>query len=208
MRQKHPASDPQPFALGDGAVILRAVLRIPGGIDLQKYGPGNVEAEALFVGADCSGAPGAAVIPDVHSQRDEMLGLDVAGRVLNQSVVGALLVFHPQAGGFEETALQPSLRKFQAHVNQVAQASLRILPQPPERLSDRRFHQNTGYGALHADTPPKKSSLQDTFMIEAKKTRRHTQIPAGVSKRDNCGHVPHFLTGRRSCPMTFPACCL
>ena len=107
--QEHPGIDPQLFTLLDSAVILKQVIQTLQAVHLEKHRPGDVEAQFLFIPADPLGSPGAAVIPQVHPEPYQMLGLNVVGGVLHQSIVRTVLVLQHGVDRLEKTTQKAAL---------------------------------------------------------------------------------------------------
>lgn len=70
-------------------------------LHLQKNSPGNIKSQLFFIGADAPGAPGTAVVSDVHAQADNVFGFNVADRIMNQAVIGTFFIFQQRVSGFE-----------------------------------------------------------------------------------------------------------
>lgn len=72
------------------------------------------------------GAPGAAVVSQVHTECYQMLRLNVAGSVLHQRIVSTAFIFQHGLCRPKKTILKPSFRKLQRHIDQIADAPFGI----------------------------------------------------------------------------------
>ena len=101
----------------DGEVILGEVRGILGGIHLEEYCPGNVEAQVFLILTDALGTPGTAVVAQVHPELYQMLRFDVADSILNQRIVCAFFTLQHRAGCLKKTALKSAFGKMQRHIH-------------------------------------------------------------------------------------------
>lgn len=115
--QEDPTINSKLLPLSDGEVILGKVCGVLGIVYLKEHGPGNMEAQSVFIRANALGPPGAAVVAQVHAEFYQVLCLDVVDGILNQCIVRTFLMLQHGAGRLKKTALKSAFRKMQCHIH-------------------------------------------------------------------------------------------
>ena len=156
-RQQQIGVDAQLFALldeGGIGVLVGGKAILP---DDKGKAPRDIAVAFGFQPADMPGACGKAIVPEIHTEAQEMVGIDVQGHIVDDAVVGAAFILQGLLRQLQDMLLLAPSGKVEPHIHQAAQAALRVVFDGGQLLPHHGLDEGAGDGihgtVLHGEPP-------------------------------------------------------